>query len=169
MIKRLQQEARALRWVKMLSGSLAIGHRPKLSAMKTLREQGASHVLTLLSDAEGARTVGGAARREGIQWLWFPMSSASPPNDARLPEVRDIFERIIDVLKDGGRIYVHCSAGIHRTGMFVYGLLRYAGMSACQARRTLRLLRPITMEQVGGGRLAWGDSLGRPDHPDQVE
>jgi protein-tyrosine phosphatase len=59
-------------------------------------------------------------------------------------------------------VYVHCSAGIHRTGMLTYGLLRSMGMSGAAALATLHALRPETGEGVGEVRLAWGEQFGPP-------
>jgi protein-tyrosine phosphatase len=59
----------------------------------------------------------------------------------------------------GGKVVVHCSAGIHRTGMIGYALLRQLGLSADAAREKLSALRSVTAEGVDSDRLAWGDSL----------
>ncbi|MEM8972703.1 MAG: protein-tyrosine phosphatase family protein [Pseudomonadota bacterium] len=60
---------------------------------------------------------------------------------------------------DEPRVYFHCSAGIHRTGFFVYGLLRLQGMDSAQARAELARLRPVTAEQVGTERLELADEI----------
>lgn len=68
-------------------------------------------------------------------------------------------EQLRDLVVGGARVVVHCSAGIHRTGMFGYALLRMVGLSADEARAKLRELREVTGEGVGKDRLAWGDGL----------
>jgi protein tyrosine/serine phosphatase len=65
--------------------------------------------------------------------------------------------RILD--REDGRLLIHCSAGIHRTGMVAYALLRFAGHDAATAREKLRLLRTVTCEGVGEYRLAWAEEL----------
>ncbi|MGI9379647.1 MAG: tyrosine-protein phosphatase [Methyloligellaceae bacterium] len=57
------------------------------------------------------------------------------------------------------RVYFHCSAGIHRTGFFVYLLLRFRGLNGDQAYDGLKDLRPVTAEQVGEERLELADNL----------
>jgi len=39
---------------------------------------------------------------------------------------------------------MHCSAGIHRTGMMGHAVLRLAGLDAAEAQATLRRLRVVT-------------------------
>jgi len=57
------------------------------------------------------------------------------------------------------RVYFHCSAGIHRTGFFVYVLLRLRGMERENALVELTNLRPVTAEQVGEARIDLADEL----------
>jgi protein-tyrosine phosphatase len=149
-------------WVSVGNGRLAIGHRPKLKALPSLKEAGCTHLLTLLGEREGAMTIGQAAQSAHIEWLWLPLDNGDPPPEVREPEVRTMLERLKLLLGYESSILVHCSAGIHRTGMISYALLRHVGMSPEQARRTLRELRAVTAQGVGEARLAWGDSFGRP-------
>jgi predicted protein tyrosine phosphatase len=156
-------KADQLQWVLVGSGHLAIGHRPKLKALVDLRHQGATHIVTLLSDSEGAPEIGAAARKAALEWLWFPLDSAEPPGAERQAEVRRFYEEVQAVLGAGGKVYVHCSAGIHRTGMIAYGLLRHLRQAPAQAQETLRLLRSHTQENVGEQRLAWGEQFAAAD------
>ena len=64
------------------------------------------------------------------------------------------------MLQQGHKIYIHCSAGIHRTGMITYGLLRYLGKDTNEAKQLLHQLREVTAAQVGDERLNWGDQFG---------
>jgi protein-tyrosine phosphatase len=127
-----------------------------------MREQGCTALLTLLSEREGAKAIGEAALRVGIAWLWLPLASGDPPADERDVEVRAVFAGVCEQLSAGGRVLVHCSAGIHRTGMVAYGLLRHLGRDPKDARTILRALRTFTAEGVGEGRLAWGEKFGYP-------
>lgn len=147
-------------WIEVGGGHLAIGHRPKIKLIPALHEQGATHVLTLLSETEGAAAIGHAVQRAGMAWLWFPLVSAVPPGPEKLDEVRRLFDRLRAALSAGGKIFVHCSAGIHRTGMISYGLLRSVGLPQSEALSKLRSLRAVTGEGVGAERLAWGDQFG---------
>lgn len=141
-------------WQHVGGGRLAIGPRPRVRA---LAELGATHVATLLSESEGARELGAAARGAGLQWLWLPLPNGEPPSQARTVEVLATLDAWIGLLAGGAAIYLHCAAGIHRTGMIGYGLLRRLGMTPDAARQQLSALRAITAAEVGERRLEWGD------------
>jgi len=141
-------------------GALALTHRPKLRDFALLRdEQGATHLVTLLAANEQAAQVGAAAEAAGLSWVWIPMQGANVPSAERTAALSGELDKVRDLIAGGARVVVHCSAGIHRTGMFGYALLRRLGLSADDARQKLAALRDVTAEGVGKDRLAWGDSL----------
>lgn len=145
--------------VPVAGGALALTHRPKLKAIPALRGLGATHLVTLLAEREGAQQIGDAATAAGLTWLWTPLDGGDVPDAARTAELRPRLIEIAAVIAGGGKVIVHCSAGIHRTGMIGYALLRQLGLSADAARQKLSALRGVTAEGVGSDRLTWGDSL----------
>jgi predicted protein tyrosine phosphatase len=145
--------------VPVAGGALALTHRPKLKTIPALRGLGATHLVTLLAEREGAKQIGSAATAAGLTWLWMPLDGGDVPCAARTAELRPRLVAIATTIGNGSKVVVHCSAGIHRTGMIGYALLRQLGMSADAAREKLPELRSVTAEGVGSDRLAWGDSL----------
>ncbi|HVK78548.1 MAG TPA: tyrosine-protein phosphatase [Kofleriaceae bacterium] len=148
-----------LTWLSVATGRLAIGHRPKVAALPGLGADGCTHVVTLLAEREGAAAVGAAVRAAGLGWIWWPLANGDPLPRARDGEARAFLASLLAVLTDGSGVYVHCAAGIHRTGMLAYALLRQAGLDAGAARAALRRLRAVTADGVKDVRLAWGDRL----------
>ena len=146
-------------WVPFINGAMALGHRPGSKRVGDLKLQHASHMLTLLSEKEGALQIKGLAERSGLGWLWFPMTSADPPGKKRLADLASLFEEMEALLTAGGKLYIHCSAGIHRTGMIAYAFMRFLGMDEHAAKVNLEELRAVTHDGVGAERLAWGDSI----------
>ncbi len=146
-------------WVDLLSGSLALGHRPRIRSLRTLKSLGATHILTLLSEKEGAKDMGKAVKKQRLQWIWLPLNSAEPPAEDRRGEITEVFKDSIGALGNGAKIYVHCSAGIHRTGMVAYALFRYMGLDVEQAESLLSALRDVTSREVGDHRKLWGDGF----------
>jgi protein-tyrosine phosphatase len=144
------------------AGALALTHRPKLKDFPALRAEGVTHVITLLAENEGARQLGEAATRAGLGWIWVPFHGGAVPDAARTDELRQVFRELRELVAAGHSLLVHCSAGIHRTGMFGYALLRQLGLGAEAARAKLMELRQVTAEGVGPDRLAWGDALAEP-------
>ena len=145
--------------VSVADGALALTHRPKLKAIPALRGLGATHLVTLLAEREGAIQIGNAATAAGLTWLWMPLDGGDVPDAAHTAALRPRLAVITTAIASGGKVVVHCSAGIHRTGMIGYALLRQLRLSADAAREKLSELRSVTAEGVGPDRLAWGDSL----------
>lgn len=147
-------------WHPLSGGKICVGHRPSKKKLEALRLQGATHVLTLLTASEGANSIEKSAKLQDLNWLWFAMEDGAPLAASRDLEVRQLFSDLKSLLENGGCIYVHCSAGIHRTGMLTNGLLRFLGNSQGQANKILATLRQETSEGVGEHRKAWGDRFG---------
>jgi protein-tyrosine phosphatase len=145
-------------FIPVRQGHLAIGHRPKRKGLAGWRErQGLTHLWTLLSTHEGYEKIAEATLAAGLIWEWLPLPNGNPPAESELPAIKASFARCRDALDGGGRIYLHCSAGIHRTGMVGYAFLRYCGLNDHAAQEVLRQLRPITAAEVGSERLRWGN------------
>ena len=150
-----------MNWVAVGNGHLSIGHKPggKLP-YEGMKQNGASVILTLLHENEGAEQIGQQTEKAQLTWVWFPFSASRPHEGDALVEVVDLYKKLQVLLNSGNRIYVHCSAGIHRTGMITYGLLRYMGKNEAEAKEMLQQLRPVTAAQVGDDRLQWGEQFG---------
>lgn len=141
-----------LTWRPLRGGHLAIGHKPGKALRAALTSGGCTHTLSLLADHESSHEPGDARLR-------LPLASATPPGAERLPEVLACFDRVIALLDGGARLYLHCSAGLHRTGMITHALLRYLGHSRAEALVVLAELREATAEAATEDRLAWGDQF----------
>ena len=48
---------------------------------------------------------------------------------------------------------VHCSAGLHRTGVTGYSLMRLSGLNEADAYEALGTMRKVTREDVGDHRI----------------
>lgn len=143
----------------MLNGTLSIGHRPKIKNLKDYKKWGVTHIVTLLSEKEGALDIEKAVYENDLHWLWLPLENAQPPDRDRNDEILGIFKQWKTLLNDHASLYLHCSAGIHRTGMIAYAFLRYLGFNAPQAAQELEQMRLMTAQKAGFQRFAWGDQL----------
>lgn len=155
-----KQQLYIVNWVKVENGFMAIGHKPggKIS-FEGLKEEGTSTVLTLLQNNEGASLIGKRLQSLQINWIWFPFSASKPHDGKALVEVKNSYQELAKLLEAGDKIYIHCSAGIHRTGMITYGLLRFLGKDKTVAFELLRQMREVTANQVGTERLLWADQF----------
>jgi hypothetical protein len=153
------------RIVQVGGGALALTHRPRLRDVPRLPALGVTHVVTLLTEKEGAKGIGEAVRHAGPTWIWCPLDSGQPPDARRTAELQSVIDELVSLVAKGATVLVHCSAGIHRTGMFGYALLRRLGLEPTAARAKLTELRAVTGEGVGANRLAWGDAVSALSHP----
>ncbi|MBA0050232.1 hypothetical protein E0L36_04760 [Streptomyces sp. AJS327] len=148
-----------VRLVPVGGGALGPSRRPQVRALPGLSALGVTHLVTLLSAREGARVVGTAARRAGLEWTWVDLAHGCVPPATRDGELAGAATRVASTLWEGAGVVIHCSAGVHRTGMFAQAVLRATGLDAEGARRVVERMRPDTAEGVGAHRLAWADDL----------
>jgi len=149
-------------------GRLGIRGRPKLGLLVPLHRGGVTHLVTLLSGPEGARQIGAAAQAAGLAWIWVDVGNGRRPSRRSTPEYLGGLRQAETALAAGGTVVVHCAAGIHRTGMFAFALLRTVGQDHAEALQTLPRLRTVTADTVGVERLAWAEdlaTLARAHHP----
>jgi protein-tyrosine phosphatase len=143
-------------YIELGSGALGVMRRPKLKVLPQLRADGATHLVTLLADSD-ANQLGAAAARAGLSWIWIPLFNGDPPHPDRDDDLRRRLEGLVRLIEAGGRVVLHCSAGLHRTGMVAYAILRLYGSTQEEARAQLASVR--SLEEVGEERLGWGERL----------
>jgi hypothetical protein len=148
-----------LTFVGIRLGALAIGHRPPLRALKHMRQAGVTHIVTILSDRERPQPIAEAARNAGLEWIWIQLGSTKNLPARARPEIAAALRSLASVLEGGGRIYLHCSAGIHRTGMIAAALLFQLGRSDDEVSEMLARLRPVTAKGLGSERFDWARSF----------
>ncbi len=145
-------------WVKVEHGFLKIGHKPggKKLSFEQLIEEDTTTIFTILGEKEGALNIGKTCSDWGLGWIWLPLSNAGIPDETLIPEITDKLEIVKTKLDNREKIYVHCSAGLHRTGMITNCILRYVGFDEAHAYQIIQQLRPITAKEVGQPRLDFG-------------
>ena len=150
-------------WLAINKGFLAIGGRPSMNSITLLKSENCSTIVTLLRESEQkiAIAIENKAQSENIAWVWFPLAASALPQGEQIENVRVTFAAIQEKLSNGGRIFIHCAAGIHRTGAFTYGLLRYLGNTAETAKEMIKKLRLITYQEAQEKHWVWGEQFGQ--------
>jgi predicted protein tyrosine phosphatase len=153
-------------WQECGGGALALWHRPRVGDLARFAADGASHIVSLLGPGERPEELGAAAAAAGLNWTWVSLAGAGR-DKLRAPDagaaLRGAWLATARALAAGGRVLVHCAAGIHRTGVFAYGLLRLAGeLDPADAAAALRPLRRVTAEGVLEWRLQIAEALVGP-------
>jgi protein-tyrosine phosphatase len=134
---------------------LSAGPRPSKKLLVEMRASGITDLVTLLSKTEGAEQIGRRAIAEHVSWHWLPLDGADPLQidsynfKSKLIGLTETFS----TGEGPRRIHVHCSAGIHRTGMVIYGLLRLTGLGPDETRAALKQIRAVAADGVREDRL----------------
>ncbi len=147
------------RFIPIGKGRLTLYHRPGAKAFAGLAEQGCTHVVTLLRDTEGAEKIGNAIRARGMQWVWVPVPNGDYPQGEVHERLVQAIPTISRLLDEGASVLIHCSAGIHRTGMLGYGLLRWRGLTQDEALEKIGQMRPQTRDGILPRHIRWGNQL----------
>jgi len=146
-------------WVSIQSGYLKIGHKPggKKRSFEQLVNEKTTTVFTILSEREGALNIEKNCKLLGIDWIWLPLSNGDIPNETIIPKIMEKLKMVKIKLENQEKIYVHCSAGLHRTGMITNCILRFLGYDEKNSYEIIQQLRPITAKEVGKKRLDFGE------------
>lgn len=138
-----------------MSVKIILGPRPGKKSKDSIQAQGVTDILTLLSAREQPGSIEKLARSIGADWHHFPVDGGHLETLAKL-DVAQLFLTHDNIVRsrDAPIIYLHCSAGIHRTGFVMYLLLRYDGHDPGQAVSDLAEMRSVTRDQVGDDRIA---------------
>ncbi len=129
------------------------GARSLEQDLASIAAWGAEAVVTLLPEYElesaGVGAMGEAVEARGIDWHHLPISDISTPGAEFEAAWNYSGLRLRRTLAQGGRIVVHCMAGMGRTGTIAARLLVESGWSSADAIRAVRSVRPGTIETPG--------------------
>ncbi|HET7754291.1 MAG TPA: cyclin-dependent kinase inhibitor 3 family protein [Anaeromyxobacteraceae bacterium] len=103
-----------------------------------------------------------SVKRAGMKSIWFPIPDVSTPHtvDAPIPVVNEIIEH----LRDGDTVVVHCMGGFGRAGTITACVLAARGVDPDRAVEIVRAARPGALETrsqvdfVGLFAKAWRDA-----------
>jgi ADP-ribosyl-[dinitrogen reductase] hydrolase len=113
----------------------------------------AAAVVTLVEphelDSLAIADLGAEVRRRHMEWHHWPIQDYGVPDaafEAAWPARAAMLSRLLAV---GGRVLIHCKAGLGRAGMISARLLVENGMSPAEAIRAVRAVRPRAIETRG--------------------
>ncbi len=121
---------------------------------------GAGAVLTLLGPPElaalGAAGLPDAVRAAGMDWLHMPIDDFAAPGPAALAAWAVAGPEVAARLAAGGRVLVHCRAGLGRSGTVAAMVLVEAGLAPEAALAAVRAARPGAVETPGQAAFVLG-------------
>src|SRR5262249_50816453 len=115
--------------------------------------EGIKVVLSLLTEEEVAELKledeAGLCQRQGIEFLSFPIADRDVPESPKA--VRELIERLVELLREGKNIAVHCRQGVGRASLIAASLLVTRGEGVDKVFQALTQIRkcavPETPEQ----------------------
>lgn len=140
--------------------NLFLGPRPGKKSMQRLADLKLTHICTLLSAREQGQAIEKISQRLGCRWIWLPIDGGHCDTLSSMDWAAMLAAfgaQLAEVASP--RVYVHCSAGIHRTGFFAYLLLRSSGLEPDVAAAALAQCRAVTAQDVGEDRLALAERV----------
>lgn len=125
-------------------GRLALSERPKIKEITSLRAD-CTHMVTLLAaKGEQAQRLGDAAHAVDIHWDWVKITKITALTPQEMHDFKHHIKVTLARLTQGASVLVHCSAGLHRTGIFAYVLLQHLHISHDDTLTLIHNMKPET-------------------------
>lgn len=116
----------------------------------TIAAWGARAVVTLLEDDEMTMLrvtgLGAAVVAAGMEWFHLPIQDVSIPDAAFEEHWKTAGPHLEGIVRDGGRVLIHCRGGLGRSGTVAAVMLVQLGISADHAIAQVRAARPGAIE-----------------------
>ena len=118
--------------------------------LKVISEWGATALVTVMELSEkrkfGVTDLGVAATKSNLKWLHIPIADGAVPDNRFDDAWWRVAPTVLQYLRNGCKIVVHCRGGLGRTGLVVCLLLVEMDESPEQALKLVRAARPGTVE-----------------------
>ncbi|MEZ5829892.1 MAG: protein-tyrosine phosphatase family protein [Dongiaceae bacterium] len=84
----------------------------------------------------------------GVAWLHLPICDYQAPDERFEKQWVGLWPRLDREFQQGGRLFIHCYAGLGRTGTVASLILMQYGASARDAIRQVRAVRPGSIQSI---------------------
>ena len=164
--KGVTQSSKVFSFYEMKNGSKISCHgKPKKSDIIRLKKEfGVNMILTILYDKEKPELIKQFTESVGdIKWKNLPLCGANMALFMKPQTQKMIIECISDILKymkDNKTIlFLHCAAGVHRTGTILYTILRATGETKETAMEAIKAIRMETYRNCGSNRINYAEEF----------
>jgi len=134
-------------WLQTGTGLLTASGAPSIARLSQGSQKGATDVVTLLRKDEMKPFLPTKCEELGLDWHHFPLSGRKMEASADRISLSSI-PSIVEFLKNGKHVVVHCAAGMHRTGVCLYLILRWMGNSQNESLEKIQHIRPVIRAEL---------------------
>lgn len=138
-------------WVSLLGHDVSVAGAPSQERLQTwIAEHGITDLVTLQRSDEVSSWVNELAHSRDITWHHFPISGKHMRSPSDLPSLFSLLEWTSQLTKESHsrKIVIHCSAGLHRTGVALYLMCRGTGFSHEDALNLVKEVRHMTASEL---------------------
>ena len=124
---------------------------------------GVNCVLTLQCPKEKPEDIKKLCEENNLKWLYIELQGANLPYLQKVETQKIIIKSLTtlyEILKNNQVVlFIHCAAGLHRTGTIIYSLLRMFEETKETALKALEFIRAETRNEVGDKRIDYAENL----------
>ena len=123
-------------------GRLALSERPKIKEIKSLLNTECDVVVTILGEkGEQASIIGHEVEQCGMIWEWVKIQNTSSISDRERLYFKSAVLKVSEFINEDKSVLIHCSAGLHRTGIFAYCVLHQLKFSHDEILNLIKEIR----------------------------
>ena len=154
--------------LKDCNSKITCFRRPSLRSIPVFKEvYGLNAILSCIIPNEKPQLIETKAKECGMEFFNIPFKKAKPFSLEK-PETKEMLIKQIKKMYDALisqnlTILVHCAAGVRRTGIIVYCLLRLNGETKQSALEIILKLREETRNGIGDYRIEYSEKNLVPD------
>ena len=119
-------------------------------ALQALQQAGASGVITLMPHGElaanGAEQIARQCQALDLAWYHLPVADEQVPQEDFVRSWKASRQAIVDQLRGGHSLAIHCKGGSGRTGLIAARILIEAGIARSEAIALVQALRPKAIQ-----------------------
>lgn len=150
--------------LKNTKSKIACHGKPKSKEISFMKlTYGVNYILTLLHDKEKPQDIGDLCGKNEMQWQLITLQGANVAYFKNSNTQKAIIEglmKIYDILlNEEITLFVHCAAGLHRTGTILYCILRMFDESPETALKAIEIIRIDTRNKVGDDRINMAETV----------
>lgn len=136
-------------WSPLGRGHVTAAGAPSRARLARWAARGVTDVLTLQRADEMRPWLPAACAELGMTWRHLPISGRRMERAEDRASLAALPGLAAEMGQDPPRLLVaHCAAGLHRTGVALYVMLRCAGNDSDAALALVRRARPLTGEEL---------------------